>query len=491
MFKISSTFLLHFIHKRSLNTVSTSTLPLPSVSTIQFLTNSCGLSSGSPTSKGRKLQFDGKSIQKYEAIIGFLKSHGFENSQIAKLVSKQPSILQSKVSNNLKPKFEFLQEVGFVGPLLPKLILSNPGILIRSLDSQLKPTFFILKEILGEKGNSIKNSCGLSTESPSSAGRKLRIDEKNIQQYEAIVGFFKSHGFENSQIAKLVSRQPSILQSTVSTNLKPKFEFLQENGFVGPLLPKLILSNPGILIRSLDSQLKPTFRLIKEMLESDVKVTTAICRSTWLLTSNSKGPMRSNIDVLVSEGVPSRNIGKMIELNPRTITLNVDRMIDAVKTVKELGVEPKDRKFVLAVSAVVSRSDSAWKKKINVMKSLGWSEKEILTAFKRYPPFFNCSEEKMRDVADFCFNTAKLDPGTLIRYPVLFKYSVDKRLRPRYKVLEVLKVKNLLKNEKSAQLFFRGEREFVENYIVKHLDEIPNLMDIYRGNVASETKSVL
>ena len=91
----------------------------------------------------------------------------------------------------------------------------------------------------------------------------------------------------------------------------------------------------------------------------------------------------------------------------------------------------------------------------------------------------------MRDVADFCSNTAKLDPGTLISYPVLFKYSVDKRLQPRYKVLEVLKVKDLLKIKKIASVFVKGERIFVEKYVVKHLDEIPNLMDIYRGNVAS------
>ncbi|KAE8648649.1 transcription termination factor MTERF9, chloroplastic-like [Cucumis sativus] len=491
MFKISSTLFLHFIHKRSLNTISTSTLPLPSVSTIEFLTNSCGLSSGSPTSAGRKLQFDEKHIHQYEAIIGFLKSHGFDNSQIAKLVSKQPSILQSKVPNNLKPKFEFLQEVGFVGPLLPKLILSNPGILLRSLDSRLKPSFFILKEMLGEKGNSIKNSCDLSTESPSSAGGKLRIDEKNIQQYEAIIGFFKSHGFENSQIAKLVSRQPSILLSTVSTNLKPKFEFLQEIGIVGPLLPKVIASNPGILLRSLDSHLKPTFRFLKEILKSDEKVTATFCRCTWLLTSNSKGALRSNIDILVSEGVPSRNIAKMTEMHPRTITRNVDRMIDAVKTVKELGVEPKDGMFVYAVSTVASMSGSNWKKKINIMKSLGWSEKDIATAFKRFPLYLTCSEEKMKDVADFCFNTAKFDTRTLISYPVLFKCSVDKRLQPRYKVLEVLKVKNLLKNRKIASIFLKGEKTFVEKYVVKHLAEIPNLMDIYRGNVASETKSVL
>uniref|UniRef100_A0A9I9D210 Transcription termination factor MTERF5 n=1 Tax=Cucumis melo TaxID=3656 RepID=A0A9I9D210_CUCME len=348
MFKFSSTFLLHFIQKRFLNTVSTSTLPLASVSTIQFLTNSCGLSSGSPISRGRKLQFD----------------------------------------------------------------------------------------------------------------------EENLQQYGAVIGFFKSHGFEDSQIAKLVSRKPSILHSTVSTNLKPKFEFLQEIGIVGPLLTK-------------------------EMLGSDKKVTAAICRTSWLLTSNSNGTVRSNIDVLVSEGVPSTNIAQIIALNPRSVMRKVDRMIRAVKTVKELGVEPKDGMFVYAVSVAVSMSDSTWKKKINVMKSLGWSENEIFTAFKRFPRFLTCSEEKMRDIADFCLNTAKLDPGTLISYPQFFNYSVHKRLQPRYKVLEVLKMKNLLKTKNIGLLFVEGERRFVEKYIVKHFDKIPNLIDIYLGNVKAETKSVL
>ncbi|XP_016900170.2 uncharacterized protein LOC103488853 [Cucumis melo] len=160
MFKFSSSFLLHFIQKRFLNTVSTSTLPLASVSTVEFLTNSCGLSSGSPTSNGRKLQFDEKNIQQYEAVIGFLKSHGLENPQIAKLVSRKPWILQSKVPTNLKPKFEFLQETGFVGPLLPKVILTNPGILLRSLDSHLKPSFRLIKEMLesDEKENTESKS---------------------------------------------------------------------------------------------------------------------------------------------------------------------------------------------------------------------------------------------------------------------------------------------------------------------------------------------
>ncbi|XP_031740907.1 uncharacterized protein LOC101217091 isoform X1 [Cucumis sativus] len=190
-----------------------------------------------------------------------------------------------------------------------------------------------------------------------------------------------------------------------------------------------------------------------------------------------------------SEGVPSKNIAKMIAYKPTTIMHKVDRTIHAVKTVKELGIEPEARMFVYAVLVRLSMSDSTWKKKINVMKSLGWSEKEIFTAFKKYPLYLTCSEEKLRDVADFCFNTAKLDPGSVIIYPKFFKCSVNERLQPRYKVLEALKVKNLLKSKKIAWLLVEGERIFLENYVLKYLDEIPNLMDIYRGNVVAETKS--
>ncbi|KAG7031894.1 Transcription termination factor MTERF9, chloroplastic, partial [Cucurbita argyrosperma subsp. argyrosperma] len=337
----------------------------------------------------------------------------------------------------------------------------------------------------------LKNSCGLATDSPSSALRKLQFDEKSAKKYEAVPRFLKSYGFENSQIAKLIAKRPSILQSRVSSNLKPKFEFLEEIGFFGPLLPKVILSNPAILRRGLDSHLKPSFCFIKEMLESDEQANFAIRRFSWLLTFNLKGVTQSNVNVLLGEGVPSRNISKLIRLQPRTILQKVDRMVCAVKKVKELGIEPHTRMFVHAIRVVVSISDTTWKKKINVLKSLGWSEKEILTAFKRDPYCLACSEEKMRAVADFCFNAAKLDPETVISHPTFFMSGLDKRLRPRFKVVEVLKVKKLIENRKIARLLVVGERIFVKNYVLKHLDEVPDLMDIYRGNATAEARPAL
>ncbi|XP_031740906.1 uncharacterized protein LOC105435551 isoform X2 [Cucumis sativus] len=168
----------------------------------------------------------------------------------------------------------------------------------------------------------------------------------------------------------------------------------------------------------------------------------------------------------------------------------LDTMIEVVKRVKELGIEPKATMFLHALRVRSSMNDSTWEKKINVLKSLGWSEKEILTAFKKCPLYLIRSEEKMRVVADFCFNTAKLDPEVVIFYPKLFMCALDNRLRRRYKVLEVLKAKNLLKSKKIAWMLLVAEKRFVEICVLKHLDEIPNLMDVYRGNVAAETSSV-
>ncbi|KAJ6392955.1 hypothetical protein OIU77_022436 [Salix suchowensis] len=76
-------------------------------------------------------------------------------------------------------------------------------------------------------------------------------------------------------------------------------------------------------------------------------------------------------------------------------------------------------------------SESTWNKKVEVLKSLGWTEEESLQAFKRCPFCFTCSEEKIRSVVDFLVNTLKMEPRTVIGRPEFLMLSVDKRIRPR------------------------------------------------------------
>ena len=140
--------LLVLVQRRCVRTSAALSPPPPSLPpvtktsnfTVQFLINSCGLSSKSAISFSEKFQLQEKNHGKYLSIIDFFKAEGFTQTQIARLIEKRPAVLHCKVEANLKPKVEFLKENGIVGELLTELIMKNPSIVQWPLGSQMKPS---------------------------------------------------------------------------------------------------------------------------------------------------------------------------------------------------------------------------------------------------------------------------------------------------------------------------------------------------------------
>ncbi|WCJ39239.1 Mitochondrial transcription termination factor family protein [Euphorbia peplus] len=124
-------------------------------------------------------------------------------------------------------------------------------------------------------------------------------------------------------------------------------------------------------------------------------------------------------------------------------------------------------------------SESAWKKKIEVMKSIGFSDDNILKAFKAYPGFLCFSEDNTRKKLNFYFNTMKLDPHVIILNPALLGYSIEKRIRPRHHVLKVLKSKKLITGINEVQQLFIREESFQDKFIYQFTNEVPALLEFY------------
>lgn len=293
----------------------------------------------------------------------------------------------------------------------------------------------------------------------------------------------------DTHIADLIKKMPAFLGCKVENNLKPKFEFLAANGVAGNLLPQLILSNPDILWTSLDSTIKPSFKFLKSFLGTNVRIAAALKRCSWLLRVNRNRTMQTNIDLLIKEGLPLDRLAKLIVSNPRSLLSKHDKIVYAVNSVKTLGLETNDTMFIYALGVKMKMTDTTWKKKIEVMKSLGWSEEEIFGTFKRCPQILQYSEKKIRITVDFFINTVDLGPEILLVYPSLFCLSVDKRIRPWYNVINVLKSKNLIKREKKfPSLLLMSEKKFLENYVDKYVDDVPGLWEVYTGTANTKKK---
>ncbi|XP_065868402.1 transcription termination factor MTERF9, chloroplastic-like isoform X2 [Euphorbia lathyris] len=333
------------------------------------------------------------------------------------------------------------------------------------------------------------NSCGLSLKSALSVSKKFQLNDKTPQIPQAVLELFKSHHFSDTHVAQLIVKRPQVLNCRIHDNLKPKFEYLVKIGFEGELLPHLILSNTDITRVSLTSQIKPSVECLRLFLDSDEKFLTFVKRGSWLLTHNMKILLQPNVDVLVKEGgVPAHVVERLLLLHPTFILQNPERLINAVNSVKNLGLETTDTMFIQAFRVMLQMSESTWKKKIEVMKSMGFSEDDILKAFKRFPQCLACSEDNIRKTLHFYFNTMKLEPQTIIVNPALLGYSIEKRVRPRYHVLKVLESKKLIKGIKMWILVI-GEKNFCDKYIDQFKDEVPGLLEFYLG--IKEGKSLM
>ncbi|EOY19523.1 Mitochondrial transcription termination factor family protein, putative isoform 1 [Theobroma cacao] len=316
-----------------------------------------------------------------------------------------------------------------------------------------------------------------------SLSKRLRIPQNNSPNSSSVLNCLKSHGFEDTQIAKLVRKRPDILNCKVQTKLKPKLRYLIQKGFTGKLLPDLILSNPFLLFRGLDSQIRPSFEFLRPFL-NDEEMFVALKRASWLLTISLNSVLQPNVDLLISEGVPASRISKLLILQPRVLLQSHDRMVYAVKTIKEIGIEPKETRFIHALRVICSMSKSNWKKKVEVFMSLGWSKEEVLNTFKKDPLCLACSENKLRYLMDFYVNTMKLDARAIIAYPKLLGYSVERRVHARYIVLKALESMKLIKDDKKIVWVIKlPEKKFLEEYIAKHIDKVPGLLDMYHGAV--------
>ncbi|XP_065867275.1 transcription termination factor MTERF8, chloroplastic-like isoform X2 [Euphorbia lathyris] len=325
------------------------------------------------------------------------------------------------------------------------------------------------------------NSCGLSLKSALSVSNKFQLNHKTPQKPQSVIQFLKSHHFSDIHVAQLIVKRPQVLNSRIHNNLKPKFDYLVKIGFEGELLPHIILSNIDITRVSLASQIKQSVQCLRLFLDSDEKLLMAVKRAPWLLSQNMKILLKQNVDVLVKEGVPAHAVEWLLISHPRSILQNPEKIIDAVNSVKALGFETTDTMFIQAFRVMLQMSESTWKKKIEVMNSMGFSEDEILKAFKKCPQCLAYSEENFRKTLDFYFNTMKLEPQTIIVHPALLGYSIEKRVRPRYHVLKVLESKKLIKGIKKPKQIAIGEKNFRDKYIDQFIDEVPGLLEFYLG----------
>ncbi|WJX96144.1 hypothetical protein P8452_77387 [Trifolium repens] len=138
---------------------------------------------------------------------------------------------------------------------------------------------------------------------------------------------------------------------------------------------------PRFLRVSLDKHIIPAFDLVRSFCPSNQKAIDSIIACP---TSISDGRMKPNMKFLIDFGVTGSNIYHLLRTRP-SIICSTD-LKNVVEEIKELGFDPSKGSFSVALLAKRATTKSQWDAKVDVLKSWGCSEDEILCYEKRLSP---------------------------------------------------------------------------------------------------------
>ncbi|PIN03019.1 Mitochondrial transcription termination factor, mTERF [Handroanthus impetiginosus] len=319
----------------------------------------------------------------------------------------------------------------------------------------------------------------------------------SLAKPKAVISFFKSLGFSDAQVQFSALRQPAVLFSDVEKTLKPKVKFFQELGIAGPHLGELISKNPALLTGSLDKKLKPSIGVIKKVVELDGRenskagvndlVFRILSRYSWVLGKNSR--LSSSINYLRSCGVVGSQLIMLLRSEPRLFSLPEAELKILVSRATQMGCSIGSRMLVYGISVHFSNSAETINRKYELLQSFGFSKGECDEMFVKSPYLFKTSEAKLRRGIGFFLNTLMLDKSVILRSPCFLKFSMEKRMIPRYKILEMIKSRKLLKKGPSfLVMLVLPEEKFVERYILRFADDAEEMLAAYYSHLSGSSK---
>lgn len=327
----------------------------------------------------------------------------------------------------------------------------------------------------------LTNTLAFTPESALQVSKKIHGRPPNNPY--PVHSLFEHYGFTPTHIAKIITLCPSFLWANPEKTLKPKLDFLAQNGIYGQDLVSTITNNPRILERSLNKQIAPCIGFLKSFLGSASALLSHISakRGTAVVLKFSDS-MGANAETLRQHGVPHSNIIKMIACQPRIFSRDVEVFSKIVKEVEELGFNPLSMMFMHGVCTLFSMRKDKWVSKFEVLKSFGWSEEEFQALFLKQPPLMRSSEERLKRALDFFMNKMGWGTSDILKYPVLLCLSFEKRVLPRWSILQVLIAKGVITKSKktTAKAFMQTENKFVSEFVKGYEEHAPELLEMYQ-----------
>ncbi|XP_058090376.1 transcription termination factor MTEF1, chloroplastic-like [Magnolia sinica] len=312
---------------------------------------------------------------------------------------------------------------------------------------------------------------------------------KQPNKPDSVLHFLRQSGFSETHIRDAVRISPQILFANIEKTLEPKFKVFQELGLTGSDLGLFLSKNAKLLTASLDQKLIPGIKILKNILSNDDHVIRVLQRCKWILYKDPSSRLLPNISFLQSCGIVGSQLSMLLKYQPILFAMKEPKLQNLIIRVKEMGFSVDSRMFVYALYTVSCMMPDTLQRKFELFRSFGFSEEEFMSAFRKAPSLLRTSEKKLQLGIEFFVNTVGLDRSALVNNPTCLMHSLEKRVSPRHRVIEILRSKMLLKNPSIIYAMQISEADFLEKYILKFGEDAGELLAAYQGGGLDISKS--
>nr|CAB3502640.1 unnamed protein product [Digitaria exilis] len=325
----------------------------------------------------------------------------------------------------------------------------------------------------------LRHSCGLSEADAAKAAERARGRLRSTKNAHAVLALLRDTlGMSPATVARLVAVHPAVIKSST---IDAKIDFyLLELGLTAAEVRRFVLASPyRFLNPGLDGRLRPNYRILRDLLGSKENVLAAVKQSIELIYENLDVVLLPKLQALRDYGVTEDVLIKLVITHPKALVHRSSRFNEGLAAMRDFGVSPASGIFPYTFGVFAKIYQSKWDRRLENYLSLGWTEAQVRRAFIRHPYCMSRSDDKVRQL--MCFLSEKLGwgPEYVASSPTVFSFSYEKRVLPRYKVLKILLSRGVLKKGIRMGHLTLSEKKFMENYVIRHQDTIPEVLEAY------------
>lgn len=302
-----------------------------------------------------------------------------------------------------------------------------------------------------------------------------------------MIKYFSELGFSDSQIRSSIIVCPQILFADIRKTLEPKLDFFLGLGLVGVDLGDYISKGASVLSVSLNKRLVPNVQILKRILFDDKDnrdLIVVLRRCKWIVSKDPESVLIRNIAYLESCGVTGYQQRMLLKRQPSLFVAKESRLNDLVSRVLKMGFSLNSGMLVYALYSVSCISVKTLGKKVKLFGDFGFSEEDVVVMLRRAPALLRVSEEKLKFGIDFLLNVMKCKRTLIVGRPSCLMHSMEDRVVPRCRVLQVVKLRGLMKKDPSFTTMLElNEEAFVERFISRFKDDTDQLLIAYKGHI--------